>query len=50
MFGGVRFMLAEQQSTIKESSILAEKTMILAEIGIVIALLVIGGVVEMYMS
>ena len=41
------FLLAK--TLLQRKSILAEKTMILAEIGIVIALLVIGGVVEMYM-
>ena len=37
------------KTLVKRKSIFAEKTTILAEIGIVIALLVIGGVVEMYM-
>ena len=37
------------KTLLQRKSILAEKTMILAEIGIVTALLVIGGVVEMYM-
>ena len=41
------FLLAK--SLLKRKSIFAEKTIILAEIGVVIALLVIGGVVEMYM-
>ena len=41
------FLLAK--TLLQRKSILAEKTMILAEIGIVTALLVIGGVVEMYM-
>ena len=41
------FLLAK--TLLQRKSILAEKTMILAEIGIVFALLVIGGVVEMYM-
>jgi len=37
------------KTILSRKSIFAEKTMILAEIGIVTALLVIGGVVEMYM-
>ena len=41
------FLLAK--TLLKRKSIFAEKTIILAEIGIVTALLVIGGVVEMYM-
>ena len=41
------FLLAK--TLLQRKSILAEKTMILAEIGIVTALLVFGGVVEMYM-
>ena len=41
------FLLAK--TLLKRKSIFAEKTMILAEIGIVAALLIIGGIVEMYM-
>ena len=41
------FLLAK--TLLKRKSIFAEKTIILVEIGIVTALLVIGGVVEMYM-
>ena len=41
------FLLAK--TLLKRKSIFAEKTIILAEIGIVTALLVIGGGVEMYM-
>jgi len=41
------FLLAK--TLLQRKSILAEKTIILAEIGIVTALLVIGGIVEMYM-
>ena len=37
------------KTILSRKSIFAQKTMILAEIGIVTALLVIGGVVEMYM-
>jgi len=41
------FLLAK--TLLQRKSIFAEKTIILAEIGIVTALLVIGGIVEMYM-